>query len=258
MANIPVIASNICNSAGAKIAAGAMKVIATDQRDVPLPYQPSSNGQSAIDPATWGISNGALGAGCSLPDPSQTNPKGIYYRIVVTDTEANLSTAYRLVAVTANDGNGNFDFGLWNPNAGNPSLPQNYVTGPSGPAGPQGPPGPSGGSAFQLTATATISAYTCVSSYGGVVTASSANTAMAGTVLGLATASTPAGSLVTVQDSGEITYNGWAWAGSSPVFLAANGTLTQTVPATGFIQIIGIPLSPTTVLIQMQPAIVLA
>ena len=128
-------------------------------------------------------------------------------------------------------------------------------------AGAQGVPGPAGpaGQAVSTTpviAAATISAYTGVAlANGDAIQADSTQAAQRGNVLGVATNGANAGGGVNVQYAGPLEYNGWNWTLGEPVFLGAAGVLTQAVPTSGFSQILGIPLNPTTLLIQMQPAI---
>jgi hypothetical protein len=108
-----------------------------------------------------------------------------------------------------------------------------------------------------LTATQTISAFTCVSSAGGIVPASSSTTSQMGSILGLAINSAQTGQVVTVQTAGEVTYNGWAWTAGAPLFLAANGTLTATPPASGFLQVIAVAIAPTVVLVRPEMPILI-
>lgn len=43
---------------------------------------------------------------------------------------------------------------------------------------------------------------------------------------------------------------------NNPVYLSANGTITQNVPNSGYIQQIGVAISTTKILVNLQPAIV--
>jgi hypothetical protein len=107
-----------------------------------------------------------------------------------------------------------------------------------------------------VTAASTISAYTGVAlANGSAIQADSTQLAQQGNVLGVAANGANAGGSVNVQYAGPLEYNGWNWTLGEPVFLGANGVLTQTVPTSGFLQIVGVPLNPTTLLVQMQPAI---
>jgi hypothetical protein len=89
------------------------------------------------------------------------------------------------------------------------------------------------------------------------VRADSADATQAGNVAGIASNSVQAGGDLDIQFSGAITNSGWNW-NNGPVFLGPSGTLSQTAPTVGFCQIIGIPINPTTLLVQLQPPVVLA
>lgn len=66
-----------------------------------------------------------------------------------------------------------------------------------------------------------------------------------------------AGSLVTVQTSGPLTELSWNWAMGQWVYLGSAGQLTQTPPYTGFLAAVGRPITPTILMIDMQPTIIL-
>jgi hypothetical protein len=121
-----------------------------------------------------------------------------------------------------------------------------------GPPGVAGPPG-GGVSTQTYTAAGTISAYLVVAVSGGeAVTADSSQIAYAGNVVGVAIGGVNAGALVTVQFAGQLEYNGWNWTLGKPIFLGTGGMLTQTPPASGFNQIIGTPVTPTSIFINLQ------
>lgn len=75
-----------------------------------------------------------------------------------------------------------------------------------------------------------------------------------GLVLGMTTGAASAGDPVTVQTAGDIDEPSWNWT-PGPVFLDANGTMTQTAPESGFLQQIGVASAPTKILIRIGPAI---
>lgn len=70
--------------------------------------------------------------------------------------------------------------------------------------------------------------------------------------IGLTTGAVAQGEPATVQIGGGYTEPSWAWAGTSPVWIGANGSLSQTPPASGALAIIGIPLGPTMLRIAPQ------
>jgi hypothetical protein len=141
----------------------------------------------------------------------------------------------------------------------NGTLPQGQpaVRGFQGAPGPQGPPG-AGSPTFSLPAPATVSQYApLISSGSSVAVADSSNVAHAGKVVGIAAISANVGDNLDVQFQSTIVNSGWNWDVTKPVYL--NGSqLSQTPPTTGFVQIIGVPVTPTTLLIQLQPPCVIA
>lgn len=74
---------------------------------------------------------------------------------------------------------------------------------------------------------------------------------------GISTGAADSGSPITAQAFGVMTEPSWTWTAGNPVYAAANGTLTQTVPTTGFLLTLGIALSATALLINPQPPIAL-
>ncbi len=128
-----------------------------------------------------------------------------------------------------------------------------------GPTGPSGPPGTSIDNAIQATAAQTISANTAVALVNGqLVPAQSGVASQAGNVLGIAQNGGPAGTLVNVQFAGTMTMSSWNWTMGQPIFVGPNGPLTQTAPTAGFSQVVGVPLSSTTMSIGFQPPILIA
>ena len=124
----------------------------------------------------------------------------------------------------------------------------------------QGPPGPQGNAGGVLSAVAaqTISANTAVALVNGqLVPAQSGTAVQAGNVLGIALNGGQAGATIAIQQSGEMSLSGWNWTLGQPIFVGLNGPLTQTPPTAGFSQVIGIPLSATSISIWLQPPILL-
>lgn len=70
-------------------------------------------------------------------------------------------------------------------------------------------------------------------------------------VIGFTRTAVGAGEPVSVQNSGEID-GFFGLTVGLPIYLASNGTVTQTVPTTGRLQSLGISLTATKVLIQIQ------
>lgn len=74
-------------------------------------------------------------------------------------------------------------------------------------------------------------------------------------VYGITTHSSVQGELTTVQITGTQTEPSWNWDVTLPVFVGANGTLTQTAPVTGQTLVVGYPNGPTKLFIDRQPPI---
>lgn len=112
---------------------------------------------------------------------------------------------------------------------------------------------------FTLTASSPISAYMVVAASAGQVSiADSSNLTQLGDVVGIAAGGAATGSPVSINYSGTITHNGWTWTPRLPIFLGSNGALTQTVPTSGFAQVIATPLSANSLLVTLSQPILLA
>jgi len=131
------------------------------------------------------------------------------------------------------------------------------VAGIQGPTGPTGPAGPAGGSAITVTAGEDLTQARAVAIQGGEgFRADSSTLAHAGTVVGIAATFIGSGGSGGIQVSGEFTFVGWSW-GDGPIYLGLDGVLTQTAPTTGFLIQMGRPLSPTSMVIEVQQSIIL-
>jgi hypothetical protein len=96
-----VIASNICDAAGNKLASGTVSFQATDAANQPLNFQVGGGGQVVTTPATAAITAGAIAGGFQVADSANTSPAGVLYRITITDTTLNRAVVtYSLVTVT--------------------------------------------------------------------------------------------------------------------------------------------------------------
>lgn len=74
-------------------------------------------------------------------------------------------------------------------------------------------------------------------------------------VIGITTASAGIGASVPIQTFGELTEGSWTWTAKLPIYLGANGTLTQTPPSTGFQLMLGFAISTTKIFIDIKEAI---
>ena len=120
-----------------------------------------------------------------------------------------------------------------------------------GTQGPAGVAGADGASPDQVIKTASVdlNGHRAVAVSGaGLVYADSSNQAHIGLVIGITTGAVLAGQSVNVLTAGEVTEPTWSWSLGN-VYVGVNGLLTQTAPTVGFIQIIGIATSPTTLLV---------
>ena len=76
-------------------------------------------------------------------------------------------------------------------------------------------------------------------------------------VLGLTTGAVILGAEATVQTGGEMTEPTWAWALDAPIFLGANGLLTQTPPVSGFLLVVAFPVTATKIFIKLREPLAL-
>jgi hypothetical protein len=127
--------------------------------------------------------------------------------------------------------------------------------GEQGPPGRQGIPGPAGGAAVERQAGETLSALRAVYELDGQVFALDYRDAehidlLSGITLSAAEVGTP----INVQSLGPLDDSAWNWQ-PGPVWLGANGALTQTPPADGYDVLIGAAVSATRLLLNLQPPI---
>ena len=120
-----------------------------------------------------------------------------------------------------------------------------------GPAGPESLPG------FNSIAAVTLSALHVVyRAADGLRYASSDAPSTAVQAVGVLPAAINAGALGFVQTSEEITDASWAWS-LGPVWLGLNGSLTQTPISSGAQVEVGIAIASNTLLIRVQPSILI-
>lgn len=124
--------------------------------------------------------------------------------------------------------------------------------GVQGPAGPAGAPGTGGSSSVTYTAGEALGGHRGVLVDTGVAYyADSSVVADIGKLVGITTGAVSMGADAVVLTSGEITEPSWTWV-PGPVYLGLTGLLTQTPPATGFIQVVGIAMTATVLLVRIQ------
>jgi len=77
-------------------------------------------------------------------------------------------------------------------------------------------------------------------------------------VTGITTQAALSGGTLNVTISGEVIEGSWNWTLDKPIFLTANGLMTQTAPSTGFLLQVGYPTSTTSMVVDIKTAIVLS
>lgn len=126
--------------------------------------------------------------------------------------------------------------------------------------GPQGPPGTGGTSSdLSIVAAIVLGGHRIVvpDSNGKAIYADNTISSHANKVLGMTTGAVAEGGTATVKTVGEITEVSWSWTLDTPVWLSANGLMTQTPPTTGFSLIIGFPISETKLFLDLREPIFL-
>ncbi|MBV9075649.1 MAG: hypothetical protein JOZ10_18655 [Acidobacteria bacterium] len=88
-----VSASNITDLNQVKLAAGNLCFLGTDSTDTPINFQVGGGGQVLARPFCVTVANGTSGS-LTVPNPANTNPQGIYYRITVTDSSTGQRVLY--------------------------------------------------------------------------------------------------------------------------------------------------------------------
>lgn len=143
-----------------------------------------------------------------------------------------------------------------------PSQPFSTVAvrGVPGPRGPQGVPGPAGGATTVTVGATPLSGHSAVAAdaAGLLIKADCTNPAHRGAVLGLLANAYSPGDQAVVQTAFTLEHSGWTWS-PGPVFVGTAGQLTQTLPVGAvFSQVVAHALSPTLVLVDVQPPITIA
>jgi len=88
-----------------------------------------------------------------------------------------------------------------------------------------------------------------VNAIGQAVYASSDNTTIP---VGVTAGAAVFGAEVTVQVSGEMQEPSWSWDVASPIFLGADGVLTQSPPGLGMLVFVGYPTGRTSFFIEFD------
>ncbi len=129
-----------------------------------------------------------------------------------------------------------------------------------GPCGIQGIQGPAGGTTTATVGATPLSGHSAVAvdAAGLLIQADCTNPAHRGAVLGLLANAYSPGDQAVVQTAFTLEHSGWTWS-PGPVFVGTAGQLTQTLPVGAvFSQVVAHALSPTLVLVDVQPPITIA
>ena len=129
-----------------------------------------------------------------------------------------------------------------------------------GPRGIQGIQGPAGGTTTVTVGATPLSGHSAVAvdAAGLLIQADCTNPAHRGAVLGLLANAYSPGDQAVVQTAFTLEHSGWTWS-PAPVFVGTAGQLTQTLPVGAvFSQVVAHALSPTLVLVDVQPPITIA
>lgn len=124
-------------------------------------------------------------------------------------------------------------------------------------AGLEGPAG-ADGDIVTLTANGALGGQRVVigDGLGGASYADSSNTAHRGKVIGITTAAAIDTAPVTIRVAGEMEELAWSWS-IGEVYFNSSGVLTQTPPASGFVQVVGTAIAPTKIAVNVQVPILL-
>lgn len=129
-----------------------------------------------------------------------------------------------------------------------------------GPRGIQGIQGLAGGTTTVTVGATPLSGHSAVAvdAAGLLIQADCTNPAHRGAVLGLLANAYSPGDQAVVQTAFTLEHSGWTWS-PGPVFVGTAGQLTQTLPVGAvFSQVVAHALSPTLVLVDVQPPITIA
>lgn len=105
--------SNIMDLNGARLPNGQICFLGTDQTDTPISFQPGGGGQVLKRQFCSTVTAGVISS-FTVPNPANTLPSGIYYRVMVKDSATGLEVL-RYTLVTFTGGTFNFDNYVSNP-----------------------------------------------------------------------------------------------------------------------------------------------
>lgn len=124
--------------------------------------------------------------------------------------------------------------------------------------GEEGPPGPAGGATTTLIAGAALSGHRLVTKQADGTAVYADQSTVGAKPLWLTLTAASIGAELTVQSAGVVDEPSWAWS-VGPLYLGANGVLTQTLPtAPAYLVEVGYATSATSIVLERQPSIQLA
>ena len=131
---------------------------------------------------------------------------------------------------------------------------QTYIPGADGTHGVTGPAGDSG---FTIPTNSPIGGNRAIATVSGYAAyADSSDTSKVS--VGISMGAVVSGVDVSLQTGSKMTVSGAGWTPDAPVYVSINGTLTQTEPASGFSQALGVAHDSETLLIEIQKPVILA
>jgi len=111
---------------------------------------------------------------------------------------------------------------------------------------------------MQKIAGGNIGGFRCVvaNSVGEILHADVAHVLAGKEIIGVSTQAAQIGTLCDIAITGdEIIEPSWNWDTDKSIYASEFGVLTQTVPTENYMQMIAIPLSPTSIRIRIEPSI---
>lgn len=126
--------------------------------------------------------------------------------------------------------------------------------------GPQGPPGLAGGASIARQASTALSGHRAVRERadGAVEYADPSTPLGLTTVLGITSGAASGGAHVTIVTTGEMEEQTWSWTPGALIYLGASGALTQTAPVSGWLMVLGVATSATSMIVRIAAPIQLA
>lgn len=120
--------------------------------------------------------------------------------------------------------------------------------------GVKGDIGPTAGSAMNITATSALGGNRAITINNNDIVYASSDTPNANGVIGFTSRAVVAGEIIDIITANDLGGFSGLTAGQ-PIYLSTNGTITQTIPSSGILQVLGSALSDTKINIKIQPSI---